>query len=69
MDDKNQELPGQPLLEDEQERMVPDWESECEVCGASPTVTIEVKGMVVSATGLCGACCFGEADCLDPDNW
>jgi hypothetical protein len=30
-----------------------DWEDECSVCGSSPTV---------HPTGLCGPCCFGEAD-------
>ena len=30
-----------------------DWENKCEVCGQLPTV---------HPTGLCGPCCFGEAD-------
>jgi hypothetical protein len=37
----------------------PDWEGECEVCGASP---------IVPATGMCGPCTFGEADTAD-GNW
>ena len=35
------------------------WDTECEVCGASP---------VVRATGLCGPCTFGEADTVG-GNW
>lgn len=42
-----------------QEEMEPDWEGECEACGAKPTVSI---------TGLCGPCSFGEADTLN-GNW
>ena len=37
----------------------PDWEGECEVCGASP---------IVPVTGLCGPCTFGEADTIG-GNW
>lgn len=36
-----------------------DWNDECSNCGASPTV---------SPTGLCGPCCFGEADTVG-GNW
>ena len=32
----------------------------CCTCSQSPTV---------GDSGLCGACFFGEADCIDPDNW
>ena len=37
----------------------PDYESECEQCGATP---------VVRETGMCGPCTFGEADTID-GNW
>ena len=37
----------------------PDWEGECEVCGASPVVPI---------TGMCGPCTFGEAETIG-GNW
>lgn len=37
----------------------PNWEGKCEVCGQSP---------VVGDLGLCGPCCFGEADTID-GNW
>lgn len=36
-----------------------DWATECENCGSLPTV---------HPTGLCGPCCFGEADTLG-GNW
>lgn len=37
----------------------PDYDGECENCGASP---------VVPLTGLCGPCTFGEADTMG-GNW
>jgi hypothetical protein len=36
-----------------------DWKTECMVCGSLPTV---------HPTGLCGPCCFGEADTAG-GNW
>lgn len=37
-----------------------DYKGQCENCGTSP---------VVSLTGLCGPCTFGEATCIDPAEW
>ena len=37
----------------------PDWQHKCTVCGALPTV---------HPMGLCGPCCFGEAD-TEGGNW
>jgi hypothetical protein len=37
-----------------------DYTRKCEGCGAKP---------VVSMTGLCGPCTFGEASCADPAEW
>lgn len=37
----------------------PDWEGECEVCGASP---------IVPLTGMCGPCSFGQASAIG-GNW
>ena len=37
----------------------PDWEHECELCGARPIVPI---------TGMCGPCTFGESDTIG-GNW
>lgn len=50
-------------------KMEPDYEYECENCGSTPTVIVIKDNMVVHHTGLCGPCCFGSADCIDPDNW
>lgn len=36
----------------------PNWDTGCEVCGAFPTV---------GNLGLCGPCCFGEADTAEGD--
>ncbi len=36
-----------------------DWDTGCMNCGGMPTV---------HPTGLCGPCCFGEADTAD-GNW
>ena len=41
------------VLKENDKRMEPDWDHECEVCGATP---------VVPLTGMCGPCTFGEAD-------
>jgi len=38
------------------ERLEPDFEATCEVCGSGP---------VVPGTGLCGPCCYGSAKALD----
>jgi len=50
---------------------MPDYETPCENCGHKPTVVlINPKTLqVVHHTLLCGCCCWGEAACLDPDNW
>lgn len=36
-----------------------DWKTECSNCGEKPTV---------HPTGLCGPCCFGEAETIG-GNW
>lgn len=41
-------------------RVYPDYTRKCENCGASP---------VVSLTGLCGPCTFGESVCSDSKEW
>ena len=52
-----------------QTEYIPDYEIECINCGQTPTVNIFQNGLIQSQTELCGPCCFGEADALDPDNW
>jgi invasion protein IalB len=36
-----------------------DWDSNCQVCGQSPTV---------HPTDLCGPCCFGDSETIG-GNW
>ena len=51
-------------------KAVPDYDTPCEVCGQTPTVRIVTTGnKEVAHTEMCGACAYGEADCIDPDNW
>lgn len=38
---------------------VPNWKVKCEICDEVPTV---------GSTGLCGPCCFGEAETAG-GNW
>ncbi len=38
----------------------PDWKNECDVCGQKP---------IVSATGLCGPCTWGESDTMNGAWW
>lgn len=52
------------------EKLVPDYEQKCDNCGASPVVTIENENNeVIYNYEMCGPCVFGEADCIDPENW
>lgn len=48
----------------------PNFDIACGHCGQVPTVDVfNVEYGDTSHTGLCGACCFGEADCVDVENW
>ena len=47
----------------------PDYDSNCEACGDSPTVTVVKDGKTIASIGLCGPCTWGEAGMLDPDKW
>jgi hypothetical protein len=53
------------------EKFIPDYSRSCENCGQSPVVTaVNMKsGEVTYESGMCGPCTFGEADCIDPENW
>lgn len=55
---KRESIKKKSKRDSEPHKMEPDWTSECENCGATP---------VVSCTGLCGPCTFGEADTVDGD--
>ena len=57
------------MIDDKISVTVPDYESNCSNCGQSPVVTIEENGKVVHSTDMCGACTWGESDCIDPENW
>ncbi len=49
----------------------PDYTSQCENCGQAPVVT-SVNRKTQKETyrsDMCGPCTFGEAACLDPDEW
>ena len=48
----------------------PNYDIKCENCGITPTVdVVNQTGEIVHQTQLCGCCCFGEYDCIDPENW
>lgn len=48
-----------------------DYERRCLVCGNSPTVVFTRKNSkrIIHESNLCGVCCFGEAACVDPNEW
>jgi len=46
-----------------------NYDVDCQNCGHSPTVTVISEKEGEFDTGLCGACAFGEAVCVDPDEW
>lgn len=46
-----------------------DYEVPCDVCGNTPTVMLVSKSGAIDHLGLCGACTWGESECIDPDNW
>lgn len=66
VDIRNPRLPKDKYEMDSYE---PDYDGECEVCGAIPTVTVMEGGQITHAFGLCGVCTFGTAKAIDPDWW
>jgi len=48
--------------------VVPDYEDRCISCKSRPTVVVK-RGQQEHKTHLCGVCCWGEAECIDPANW
>lgn len=50
--------------EPESRRYGYDYESNCIVCGQSPTVYVIENDCIVHDTELCGVCCFGSASAL-----
>lgn len=58
------------MSEPETNVAVPDYDTECDICGNTPVVVIkDASDNVVHELGMCGACTWGEAACIDPDNW
>lgn len=47
----------------------PNYMGECCNCGQSPTVQGVKAGEVIYDSEMCGPCTFGEAACLDPQEW
>lgn len=47
----------------------PNYACNCIVCGQAPTVEGVKNAGVVYASEMCGPCTFGEAACLDPQEW
>ena len=47
----------------------PNYGIVCTDCGSKPTVDIVNPDGSIEHTELCGVCCFGDADCADPENW
>jgi hypothetical protein len=45
----------------------PDFDGECYLCGASPTVVVE--GHIVPNTQLCGPHFFRDKQMVDWDEW
>lgn len=52
------------------EKYLPNYKKKCEVCKQTPTVQgVDKQGKVVYNGDMCGVCTWGEAACLDPNNW
>lgn len=48
----------------------PNYNRKCQNCEQVPTVDIYSEdGVLQTHIDLCGPCCFGNADCIDPKNW
>ena len=50
-------------------KYVPNYDIVCFNCGQTPTVDVYEDGELVTHIELCGICCFGEAECIDPEKW
>ncbi|MBU6232553.1 hypothetical protein KGP36_08055 [Patescibacteria group bacterium] len=47
----------------------PNYRIKCQNCGQVPTVDVYVNGKLETRTELCGVCTWGEAACIDPEEW
>lgn len=51
-------------------KTVPNYDLSCDVCSHSPTVSlVDNNDNVIDETNLCGICCFGNSECIDPEKW
>ena len=52
-------------------KAVPNYEIECDTCGAKPTVTMKntEDEFDVQETEVCGPCFFGESEAIDSETW
>lgn len=66
MEDQQKESPDESV---DIESFEPDYETPCVNCGERPTVTAVKGGMIVHHVELCGPCCWGTSEALDPDTW
>ncbi len=57
------------MSEPTEAQFMPNYNIRCDNCHQTPTVDVFVKGTLQSHMELCGPCCFGEAACIDPENW
>jgi hypothetical protein len=53
-------------METQEKKLTPCYTRKCKNCGQKPTVSVPEEGRYWD---LCGPCCFGESDCIDPKNW
>ena len=51
------------------DRVIPNEDGQCQVCGQSRTVALEVNDLMVHDTKLCGPCYFGTDRALDSSKW
>jgi hypothetical protein len=48
---------------------VPDYKTKCQNCDQVPTVQVFINGKLDNHFEMCGPCTFGEAACIDPEEW
>ena len=56
-------------MTEEIEKFEPDYTEKCEICGNRPVVTLVKGNEVIHNWHMCGPCVWGEASCLDPEEW
>ncbi|WP_156169575.1 hypothetical protein [Vibrio coralliirubri] len=51
------------------ETAIPNYDRSCCACGRVPTVEVHTDDGNVHKLDLCGPCCWGESEMLEPENW